>query len=394
MDSNPTPRSLVPQTEKFTISLSPNNELVQRPEALNTFTTAARTLELLFGDTDVTNSIKISAGMSWMEYGVIGATHSVEVTTWCDSPRGVIPDPLESKSGMTFPSCASVRFEQKNGNGYNQKIRYTKANLKVLGYRDLDAFFGELDGTITFSTRFNFDTDLSDGVTPESTDLLSVCIHEIMHLCGFISGLDNVDYGAPDFVPTLLDFARFRFSARGLDFYRDIRLANPGVRRHMFYIDAFRGSNVTGITLSSGYNTGDGNQASHWGANEMYGKYIGAMDPTLSKGDILSITLNDLFAFRLLGYSVNLSVKPIVYNIKVSNTGYRDVVVLLANFILSDIVKCDYGNGEILEASSLDGRGMWVCFFPNERTCKVRLLTGNGASSPWIGFPFYQDCHL
>lgn len=376
----------------FAISLRPNRDLSQRTAALRSFTSAARVLEELFKNTRVNGRITVAIGMSWMENSIIGATHSTDLSTWCDSPRGVIPDPLEEKSGMTFPSCGSVRFEQKAGTNYNNKIRYTKAHMKVLGYSDLDPFFGDVDGTITFNTHFNFDFDLSDGISPESTDFFSVCIHELMHLLGFISGLDNVDYGATEFSPTILDFARFRYADRGVDFHRDTRLASTAVRRHMFYIDAFRQTNRTGVTLSSGYNTGDGNQASHWGANEMYGKYIGVMDPTLKKGDFLTLTINDLLAFRLFGYSVDLTVKPVIYNIKMISSEYRDTVVVLANFVFSDSVICDYGNGEMMQATHLDGRGMWACLKPQTRSCKLRLLLGTGISSEWKDYGFFQDC--
>jgi hypothetical protein len=57
--------------------------------------------------------------------------------------------------------------------------------------------------------------------------------------------------------------------------------------------------------LSSGRFNGDGNQASHWRADEISGNTIGLMDPTLGGGQQGKLTNSDVRAFGLIGWDVN-----------------------------------------------------------------------------------------
>jgi hypothetical protein len=61
----------------------------------------------------------------------------------------------------------------------------------------------------------------------------------------------------------------------------------------------------SGLPLSTGRpdgSGGDGQQASHWKADDLTGQYIGIMDPTIARGDREVITANDLIALDSFGY--------------------------------------------------------------------------------------------
>ncbi|MFY9574879.1 MAG: pre-peptidase C-terminal domain-containing protein, partial [Blastocatellia bacterium] len=49
---------------------------------------------------------------------------------------------------------------------------------------------------------------------------------------------------------------------------------------------------------------GDGRQASHWKDDDLLGRHLGIMDPTIGRGLRFTITDNDLLAFDLFGYQV------------------------------------------------------------------------------------------
>lgn len=63
-------------------------------------------------------------------------------------------------------------------------------------------------------------------------------------------------------------------------------------------------------SFSTGAYTGDGNQASHWKADEKTGVYIGIMDPTLASGVTESITAADLRALDVIGWDVTTVPEP------------------------------------------------------------------------------------
>ena len=68
----------------------------------------------------------------------------------------------------------------------------------------------------------------------------------------------------------------------------------------------FVGDNEYELSTARGDRTGgDGQQASHWRADEISGRYIGIMDPTLAAGDREEITAADVRALELFGYSVD-----------------------------------------------------------------------------------------
>ena len=75
---------------------------------------------------------------------------------------------------------------------------------------------------------------------------------------------------------------------------RDLR---PGVASYFDDLSAQ-------AAFSTGAFTGDGNQASHWKADDITGISLGIMDPTLAFGQISPISNFDLRALDVIGYEV------------------------------------------------------------------------------------------
>jgi hypothetical protein len=55
---------------------------------------------------------------------------------------------------------------------------------------------------------------------------------------------------------------------------------------------------------------GDGNQSSHWKDDDLTGRYIGVMDPTINLGERLLPTENDFSALEMLGWNLVSAVVP------------------------------------------------------------------------------------
>jgi len=172
-----------------------------------------------------------------------------------------------------------------------------------MGFDDLDVAFGESDADMIFSSTFGFDYDNSDGVGTGLYDFETVAAHEIGHALGFVSGVDIVDYNLANGETTAAPFY-------SLDLFR----FGPSTPTEATFTSTPR-SLLTGGTsyfsdvdntwsLSTGRYTGDGNQASHWKADELTGTYIGLMDPTLASATIEDITGADIRAFDVIGWDV------------------------------------------------------------------------------------------
>ena len=183
----------------------------------------------------------------------------------------------------------------------------TKANLKAMGFAGLDGAFGANDANITFSSSFAFDFDNSNGVTAGQLDFETVAAHEIGHALGFISGVDDVDFlvglgaAAPvDVFP--LDLFRFEEGTAN----------DPATAANFATFPRSMTSNTAANTddiahewrMSTGSDSGDGRQASHWRDDLLGGSLVGVMDPTLSAGVVELVALPDLRALDVIGYEI------------------------------------------------------------------------------------------
>jgi hypothetical protein len=203
-----------------------------------------------------------------------------------------------------------------DGSVNNVLTGLTTANAKALGFA-VDP--GQTDGSISFSSDFNFDFNPTNGISADAIDFVGVATHEIGHALGFTSGVDDYDVlglpngplvGQPclddgtlcqnypandDWFGETLDLFRYGDTAVGGNALTWV----PGVES-CFSIDA-------GATCQGGFSTGEFNgdtwQASHWKRQPTGGTALGIMDPAVSFGQLDRFTDLDFQAFDAIGYN-------------------------------------------------------------------------------------------
>ncbi len=195
--------------------------------------------------------------------------------------------PIAAQFNALLPSGIT-----KNGN-----MMLTQANAMALGFGRVTAS----DATIEFNSAFSFDFNNDDGIV--GTDFETVALHELGHVLGFVSVVDQVDAmlksGARGGVaPRPLDLYRFGTSqnpATDAQFTTMARELRPG---QVAYMDNLQ----TEARFSTGFYFGDGRQASHWRDNALSGVLLGVEDPTLPRGIEMPITALDIEALDLIGW--------------------------------------------------------------------------------------------
>ncbi len=213
-----------------------------------------------------------------------------------------------------------LRFLDNDNTFDNNNIAANTAQLKALGVNPVYAANnpGGRDGTVQFSSAFDWDFDPSDGITPGFFDFVGVAAHEIGHVLGFRSGVDLADVNA---LPgralpgtrglgniawgTVNDLQRYG------DFQGDRVLDWSIGGQSCFSIDG--GANCLAL-LSTGRVNGDLRQASHWKDDVLLNasSQLGIMDPTASgpggTQPAMRITALDLIAFDVMGYDIAAAV--------------------------------------------------------------------------------------
>lgn len=289
----------------FDIVLVPGAGLAADPAALAAFERAAQQWEAVIADPIV---VTIAADFADIgNPGIIGQSSSLLL----QGPHDAIRDAMvadaaaEGDDGILAALPAAAQFAASLPSGFvlTGNVLGTKANLKALGFADLDATFGATDATITFNSTFSFDLDNGDGVSPGTIDLETTAAHEIGHALGFLSSVDFVDASSGGLVwPNTLDLERFadgtsRDPSSPAQFASFARSMVPGADAIVDDVDAE-------WRMSTGVQNGDGRQASHWKDDSLTGAFVGIMDPTLASGTVEPITLADLRALDLIGYDV------------------------------------------------------------------------------------------
>ena len=180
------------------------------------------------------------------------------------------------------------------------QIYISGGNAKALGL----LVPGTSDAFIEFNSAFAFDYNRADGIAFNQMDFIGAAAHEIGHALGFTSIVDFIDiYGgnANFFLSTPLDFMRYSSASSALG------ISDVSAGKVEKYLKV--GSVV--LPMSTGTSLGDGQQASHFKDNIS----LGIMDPTVSYGEMLSITSNDLLIMDALGWRVPSIPEPSTYGL-------------------------------------------------------------------------------
>ncbi len=238
-------------------------------------------------------------------------------------------------------------------------MKLTNANAKALGYigsnsAQLDGYILMSDFTGQSNVQWDYDPLRNDNLADNSLDFLSVALHEIGHVLGFVSGVDDGQWlsvvtesnggtikGSEMKFATSLDL--FRYSSKDrIDFSVG---QNP-----YFSID---GGNTNLAYFATGESSnlgGDGYQASHWKHNS--GNPLGIMDPVLKMGDRREISPLDTKAMDVIGWDVTNSEHlnwQQLYNNAVENSKEaligdrtKDVVKMIKQSHHEDVYKWGY----------------------------------------------------
>ena len=137
-------------------------------------------------------------------------------------------------------------------------------------------------------------------------DFQTVAAHELGHILGFLSDVDEFDAGYPSTNLTTLDLFRFAAADAPIsfeEFQTTLREMRPGE-------ESVFSDSVNAYALSTGVTDGDGSQASHWKDDALTGQLIGLMDPNLSLGTFRGVTEADLRAMELIGYTLMAVPEP------------------------------------------------------------------------------------
>jgi hypothetical protein len=313
----------VSQLGTFTIVINAGSTLAANTAALAAFNRAAAQWEARISD-PVT--ITINADLANLgSTTTIGQSSTVmlqaDYATIRDQVVSDAADEADDQIVSYLPNASQFSAVLPEGFGLDGNLIGSKANLKALGFTELDEDFGTTDATIKFNTRFRFDYDNRDGVTSGTMDFETVAAHELGHALGFLSTVDAIDKALLNSTtgnvgPTTLDLFRFDNDSTldpstTAEFTTYARSLVPNSDEITDQVLAPWGDlSAAEFRMSTGSYTGDGRQASHWKDNDLTGSMIGVMDPTLGYTQVNPISEADFRALDLIGYEISAIPEP------------------------------------------------------------------------------------
>jgi hypothetical protein len=282
------------------------------------------TVNMTVGTASLGNGMLASAStaqtlVSYTDYRnalVADARSATDATATSNLPTGssfgmLINNTSDSPNG----SASTTAYLDNNGSANNSSIRLTNANAKALGLTPTAAAVGSCatacDASIAFSNAISWDYNPNDGITSGTYDFVGSATHEIGHALGFISGVDILDansfpIGGPfpsDAFTYVAPLDLYRFSAASMAAGSGIIDWTASTTDKFFSLN--KGA-AAGPSFSTGVNFGDGRQNGHWKDN----LGLGIMDPTVTQGELLSISDNDITAFDVIGWNVSAVPEP------------------------------------------------------------------------------------
>ena len=288
----------------FTIQINPGAGLSGNSAALQAFNRAAQEWSSRFAN-DVTVYVDADLSSGFGNPNTIGQAGPTGYTN-LNLDYGTVRTALVAHGVATgnevlnyLPTTLTGMATAPSGSTIiDSTVGVVRANQRVLGL--LGGSDTRADGEITFNSAFNFDYDRTDGVTFNAMDFQTVAAHELGHILGFLSDVDELDAFYSETNLTTLD--RFRFAANNTPtsltaFANTPREMSPGS-------ESVFSDTVNSYAFSTGYYQGDGSQASHWKDDALTGNLIGLMDPNLSYGAFRGVTDADLRAMELIGYTL------------------------------------------------------------------------------------------
>ncbi|MEM9828275.1 MAG: NF038122 family metalloprotease [Planctomycetota bacterium] len=222
------------------------------------------------------------------------------------------------------PTSGNVNVPISGATAAGGLLSVNRATMKGLGaLTPDDPSYLEPDGRIELSnelvggqgtpTFFRLDFVQDGIITAEQFDGLSVAVHEIGHILGFVSSLDFFD---ASIAPTPMDLFRFPDGLDRFDPQKDDDAANP-FEQFQSFTRELRPNVQASTDFGDVYWTDvaepavkvpmaeifGGQQTSHW---REFGEGVvqGIMGPTLSPGVAESLTSIDLRMFDLIGWDI------------------------------------------------------------------------------------------
>ncbi|MFT4746884.1 MAG: hypothetical protein ACI8XG_000961 [Congregibacter sp.] len=279
------------------------------------FQLAANFWQSIFTDNIIMN---VTAGFAELAPGILGEANSTYFDTTYSAMKTALSNDSKSADDavMVAGLSAGPTYSKLINNGGSAHLQtgistmnMTRSNAKALGLVASSSTVEDV--AITFSSRFSFDFDQTDGISAGFYDFVGIAIHELGHGMGFTSGVDIFDlnfsggFSDAQYNPfaTVLDFTRCSAASKAAGADMDWT-ANNNAKD--FAIDG----NCTPLVSnawSTGVSQGDGRQASHWKDNAG----IGIMDPTAEpKGNLNVVTLLDTQALDVIGWDLRAQVVP------------------------------------------------------------------------------------
>jgi hypothetical protein len=197
--------------------------------------------------------------------------------------------------------------------GESTAISASSATLRALGLinatadPDGEAIRFDLPPAFGFNSKFSFDFDPTDGIAQDKLDFEALALHEIGHILGFISCVGQREMNSSTGVQlSIWDLFRVRPDAIKNGFGGAARIVSSGGEQ-TFYAGGDAIPTSTGRPDGAG---GDGRDASHWKDDNLTGRYLGVMDPTIEFGEHHFITDNDSKVLDAIGYRANSLTEP------------------------------------------------------------------------------------